>query len=98
MLYFQHPQVSLFSSRFSLPMVPLLGISQVPPLKIKQQNTARLLMSSGEDKTYQKGQQVDTPKAETGKLLGERKACALSLFPAICGWPLTVLLGNGPLP
>lgn len=77
--------------------VPLLGIPQVPPLKMKQQYIARLWMPWVEDKTYHKGQQVDIPKAETGKLWRERRGCVLSLFFAICSWPLTMLLASGPL-
>lgn len=64
---------------------------------MKQQNIARLWMLWVEDKIYQKGQQVDIPKAETGKLWEEKRGCVLSLFSAICGWPLTMLLANGPL-
>lgn len=59
---------------------PLLGIPQVSPLKMKQQNIARLWMPWVEDKTYQKGQQVDIPQVETEKLWGERRGCVLSLF------------------
>lgn len=62
---------------------PLLGIPQVPPLKMKEQNTARLWMPWEEDKTYQKGQQVDSPKAETEKLWGQRRGRVPSLFLAI---------------
>lgn len=36
-----------------------------------------------EDKTYQKGQQVDSPKAETEKLWGQRRGHIPSLFLAI---------------
>lgn len=59
---------------------PLLGIPQVSPLKLKQQNIARFWMPWMEDKTDQTGQQVDIPKVETEKLWGEKRGCVLSPF------------------
>lgn len=50
-----------------------------------------------EDKTYQEGQQVEFPKLKLESSVGGRRGCVLSLFLAICGWPLTMLLANGPL-
>lgn len=43
------------------------------------------------------GGRQNIPEGAAGRYSQERGGCVLSLFLAICGWPLTALLANAPL-